>query len=81
MLPPHLNETFVRFVQLVQTDDDMAEFVRSLAEADATHRAMLLTQTAARMRAEKQPEELVQVVEWLREPAVLGKLLELIESE
>ncbi len=78
---PGENDSFVRFVQLALTDPDTSAFVRKLGEAAPEDRAKLLTATAARMRQEKVPEETIQVVELLREPALLDKILEIMTRE
>ena len=81
MKSPAENKAFIRFVQLACTDPDIGSFVESISAASAEERNKLLTQTAAAMRQRHEPEELAQVVEWLREPKVLEKLLELIRQE
>lgn len=79
-MKPSDNETFVRFVQLALTDAETAAFVHKLDGAPLAERNALLTKTTAEMRARRVPEELVQVVEWLREPELVKKLLEVMEA-
>jgi len=79
--PPQEHETFVRFVQTLRHNGEVAESLRKAGKLPQQVRAILFEQMTAKMRDAGEPEDLFEVAEWLREDAVFKKVLELMDAE
>lgn len=78
---PESNETFIRLVQSLRENGEVADLVRQAGKLPKEVRAVIFEQMAAKMRAAGEPEDLAEAVTWLREDAVFRKLLEVLDAE
>jgi hypothetical protein len=77
---PEDSETFIRFIQAARDDPEFGGLLRGAGRLPAQQRNILLEQMAAKMAANRERKDLIEVVHWLREEAVFKSVLRLLET-
>lgn len=74
------NPTFIRLVQLIQSDQGTRDLFLKILKMDPFTRSGFIGDRIKAMKTERAPEEHIKAMEALSEPAVCQKLAELMDK-
>lgn len=77
---PGESDSFVRFVQSLRENGEVAELLRKAAKIPREIRYILFEQMAAKMRASGEPDRIVEVVDFLRDDRIFKKVIEMLDA-
>lgn len=78
---PGENESFVKFVQALRENGDVAAMLKQAGKLPREIRAIIFEQMAAKMRDAGEPESIVEIVDFMRDDRIFKKVVEMLDEE
>ena len=78
---PGESETFVKFVQALRENGEIAAMLKQAGKLPPQIRAIIFEQMAAKMRDADEPESLIQIVDFMRDDRVFKKVIEMLDED